>query len=152
MDPILNKMDQVRWLYADKDPDAVAELERRIAKAATNEQDPTISYSELVDGVLFALPGGQTYEIKDFQNHGFESQLIGDYLGYICKRSYEKGGFMASAIVVLKDEKRPSSHFFQWMNKLGALVSRNDDAATEFWLDQVGRTHRYYSQMVAGSD
>lgn len=143
MDEILRKMNAVPWRYADQDPKTVSELERRIAEKGRDQQDPTISYSELVRGVVFHLPDGEPYEIKDFQNHGFESQLIGDYLGFICKNSYEKAGFMASALVVLKDSKRPSSHFFQWMSELGALKSRNDE--TDFWIDQVSKAQAYFT-------
>jgi hypothetical protein len=142
MDEVLKKMNAYPWRYADQDPETVTELERRIAEKGADQEDPTITYSDLVRGVVFHLPDGEIYEIKDFQNHGFESQLIGDYLGFICKNSYEKAGFMASALVVLKDEKKPSSHFFRWMNELGLLKSRNDE--TNFWIEQVRKSQAYF--------
>ena len=66
MDEILSKLNEVAWLYADKDPKALAILEERIAKAAAHE-NRTITYSGLVRGVEFNLPDGSVYEICDFQ-------------------------------------------------------------------------------------
>jgi hypothetical protein len=139
-------MEEGPWLYADKDPAALAILEARIARAAASE-DRTITYSELVRGVEFKLPDGSSYEISDFQNHGFDSRLIGDFLGYICKRSYEKAGFMASAAVVMKEDGKPSLPFFKWMTKLGVLQRANDNKALEFWIEQLDKAHNYYKAL-----
>ena len=143
MDEILSKLNDFDWLYADKDPKALAILEERIAKASAHE-NRTITYSDLVRGVEFNLPDGSVYEITDFQNYGFDSRLIGDYLGYICKRSYERAGFMASAAVVMKEEGIPSPPFFGFMTKLGLLKSPNDDRATEVWVKELDKAHQYY--------
>jgi hypothetical protein len=143
MDEILRKLNEFNWLYADKDPQALAILEERIAKASAHE-NRTITYSDLVRGVEFNLPDGSVYEICDFQNYGFDSRLIGDYLAYICKRSYERAGFMASAAVVMKEEGIPSPPFFGFMTKLGLLKSPNDDRATELWVKELDKAHQYY--------
>lgn len=146
MDDIVRRMNEWPWHYADKDPQALAVLEDRIEKAAASE-DRTITYSDLVRGVIFNLPDGGTYEIRDFKNYGFDSRLIGDFLGYICKRSYEKAGFMASAVVVMKEEGTPSipsPPFFEWMTKLGVLKRADGDKALEFWLKELEKAHCYY--------
>lgn len=149
MDTVLQKMQEWPWLYADKDPEALAILEDRIALAAASEER-TITYSDLVRGVLFKMQDGTNYEINNFENYGFDSRLIGDFLGYICLRSYQRAGFMASAVVVTKEEGRPglpSPPFFDWMKKLGALKLAGDDDALAFWLEHLDKAHNYYKSL-----
>lgn len=149
MDPVLRALKEWPWKYADQDPVAVAILEERIAQAAISEER-LVSYSDLVRGIEFKLPGGESYEIRDFQNYGFDSQLIGDFLGYICMRSYEKAGFMASAVVVTKEAGElsiPSPPFFKWMVELGVLKRADGDRALEFWVEQLDKAHTYYKSL-----
>ncbi len=58
--------------------------------------------------------------------------------------SYEKGGFLLSALVVGKLESEPSIIFFQWMRELGVLPNLKQDTRDEFWVDQVSKAHAWY--------
>ena len=74
MDEILRKMNEVSWVYADKDSAALEILEQRIAEAGRDENTLTITYSKLVRGVKFHLPNirnGEAYEIRIFDWSGF---------------------------------------------------------------------------------
>ena len=101
MDNIVRRMEKLSWIYGDKDPDALHELEERIAAAGQNLA--LITYSDLVRGVVFHVPNignGQAYEITVSNWSGLDRALIGDFLGYISTRSYLRARFMASALVV----------------------------------------------------
>jgi hypothetical protein len=54
MDEIAQRMAQMRWTWADKDPEALAILEGRIA--ATGRHQTLIPYSDLVAGSRFTSP------------------------------------------------------------------------------------------------
>jgi hypothetical protein len=152
MDEILRKMNAVSWVYADKDPAALEILEQRIAEAGRDENKLTVTYSNLVRGVKFHLPNirnGEAYEIRTFDWSGLDRALIGEFLGYISKRSYEKAKFMASSLVVMSEEMRPSPHFFEWMKKLGILPSLDEGTVTKFWLEQVNKAHDYYKSYLS---
>src|SRR3954465_5417895 len=101
MDEIAQKMAEIGWIYADKDPNALAILEERIAD--TGRKLGLITYSELVKGVDFRLPNirkGEPYRIQIYGWSGLDRAILGEFLGYISSRSYDKAGFMASALVV----------------------------------------------------
>ncbi len=143
-DDILRRMEQVSWTYPLEDPAALEILERRIAETGRNLS--LITYSDLVDGVVFSLPsvrGGKPFQIEEWT--GLDRGIIGEFLGYISTRSYREAGFMASALVVNSTEYRPSDHFFRWMAELEVLPNRDDDAVLAFWADQVNKAHNWYS-------
>jgi len=145
MDGIARSMGQVRWKWATKDLRALRELERRLA--ATGGRGETITYSDLAVGVEFNIPtlnGGAPYQIDVRDWKDLDRALIGDFLGYISARSYVKWGFMASALAVEKDERRPSGQFFAYMRDIGAFTGATDDARLEFWVDQVKRACDHY--------
>ena len=145
MDAIAKKMASINWSYGDKDLNALALLERRIADAG--RRLGMITYSELVTGVPFHLPNihaGATYTITTFDWSGLDRRIIGDFLGYASYRSYSRHGFMASALVVNRDEFRPSWHFFQWMKDLDALPDLEETTINAFWIAQVNRAHNWY--------
>jgi hypothetical protein len=54
MDKLAQKMTSFSWIYADKDPAALADLESRIANAGRSLG--LITYSDLARGVVFHLP------------------------------------------------------------------------------------------------
>lgn len=146
MDQILTEMKNWPWRYAHKDEDAGIELEKRIGEAARSD-DRTITYSELKRGVTFQL-GDRAYQINGFENYGFDSGLIGDFLGFICMKSYETAGFVASAVVVMKEDGSPglpSKPFFEWMVKLGALQRTDGEKAVEFWIRELEKAHDFYT-------
>lgn len=146
MDDVTREMVRIRWTWADKDPEALAELESRIRQAGRRRT--LVSYSDLVNGVVFRLPnlnGGQPYQINTSYWKDVDRALIGEFLGYISTRSHRRYGFMASALVVEKEERKPSFHFFEWMRKLGAVPSTADEVVLPFWVDQVNRAYEQYA-------
>ncbi len=55
MDEIQRRFSAMQWLYAEQDPAALEELERRIASAGRAGRTMRL-YSDLVQGVCFDLP------------------------------------------------------------------------------------------------
>jgi len=145
MDETLRRMRAVNWIYADKDPNALAMFEQRIAETGRNLQ--LIIYSQLVNGVVFHLPNirnGEAYYIQTYNWSGLDRAIIGEFLGYISMRSYEQAGFMASALVVNALEFKPSWHFFEWMRTLNVLPNLDEDTVMAFWAEQVNSAHNWY--------
>jgi hypothetical protein len=141
-DELCAKMKAIDWIWADKDPNALEILESRIEEKGQNLQ--TITYSDLVKGVDFHLPNvrnGEAYRVQVYDWSGFDRGMVGEFLGYISTRSYCEQGFMASALVVNRDEFKPSPHFFDWMVRLTVLPNSNDDTVLKFWIEQVNKAH-----------
>ena len=146
-DAISRKLAEIEWRWGDKDAAALAILEDRIGDAGSQPSRITINYSELVRGINFTVPtlhGGKPYEIDVDHWTELDRALIGDFLGVVSARSYERAKFMASALVVLKDERKPSWHFFQWMEMLGVLPNLDDDTVLAFWIEQVNKAHEWF--------
>jgi hypothetical protein len=145
MDEIAQRMAEIQWVYADKDPNALAILEERIAD--TGRKLGLITYSELVKGVDFHLPNirkEEAYRIQIYDWKGLDRSILAEFLGYISTRTYREAGFMASALVVQSTDPQPSEHFFEWMVKLGVLPDTNKDRVLEFWSEQVTKAHNWY--------
>ena len=144
-DNIREAFGSMRWKYADKDPAALAELEERIAEAARHRK--LITYSELVRGVRFDLPnlqdGPRTIDVGDWQD--LDRAIVGDFLGYISQRSYERQGFFASALVVLKADGSPSEGFYTLMRDLGLISSGKTDKAMYLFADHVAKAHTWHA-------
>lgn len=146
MDEFAQEMTALNWRYGDKDPEALAILEGRIAEAGRKLS--LITYSDLVKGVEFHLPNvrdGEAYYISIHDWSGLDRAILGDFLGYISTRSYLEAGFMASALVVNKAEYKPSEQFFEWLERLGVLPDTNEDTVLAFWADQVNKAHKWYT-------
>ena len=144
MDAIEKQMNEMNWSYAESNPDALAELKRRIEDAGRRED--LITYSELVKGVTFHLPNvnkGQPFQIDTRGWSILDRAILGEFLGYISMLSYRKAKFMASALAISKgnDYNRPSEHFFDWMKRLGILSGRDAD---DFWQEQVRKAHDWF--------
>jgi hypothetical protein len=145
MDDFANKMATVSWSFGDKDSNALAILEKRIAD--TGRDLKLVTYTDLVKGVDFRLPNinnRNPYQINTYDWSGLDRKIIGDFLGYASYRSYVKHGFMASALVVNRDEYRPSWHFFSWMKDLNVLPDLEESTVLAFWIDQVNKAHNWY--------
>ncbi|MCA1614006.1 MAG: hypothetical protein LC800_07620 [Acidobacteria bacterium] len=145
MDNIIRKLDEVNWIYADKDSVALFELERRIAE--TGRKLGLITYSDLVKGIDFHLPNirnGEAYRIQIYDWSGLDRAILGEFLGYISARSYRESGFMASALVVNSTGLEPSEQFFEWMERLGVLPDTNKNTVLAFWADQVHKAHNWF--------
>lgn len=145
MDPTAAKLDLVEWEYADKDPDAISELQSRIE--AKGRQFGLISYTDLVRGVDFHYPNinqGKPYRINIHGWSGLDRRIVGDCLGFISKESYLAHGFMASALVIARLESKPSDMFFEWMVSLGVLPDLKEETVLAFWVEQVKKAHHWY--------
>jgi hypothetical protein len=59
---VLDRIRAIRWYYADHDPAARAELERRLADAA--RRGDFVRYSDLVRGIVFHLPNVQSSPLE----------------------------------------------------------------------------------------
>ena len=133
----------IEWLWADKDAEAVRELERRLARSA-REQEP-INYSDLVRGVRFTVAKAKQTEIREIDTSNwseYDRRLIGDYLGFISYRTFQEAGFLASALAVTKEEGFPSKSFFNFAEQIGAREPGQDP--TEFWLQQLAKAQQWY--------
>src|SRR5262245_37415560 len=110
MDLILEKFGKIRWRYATGDSEALATLEERIAEAGRKRS--LITYSYLVREVTFNLPSlrkPRTIDVADWQE--LDRALVGDFLGYISMRSYERARLFSSALVVSKMDGSPGEGF-----------------------------------------
>ena len=144
MDRIQDAFEGVRWSFADKDPDAVSELDRRIAHAGRKRQ--LITYSDLARGVSFDLPNvGKSPFVIDVGDWGdFNRTLIGDFLGYLSMRSYKEGGFFSSALAVSKLDGSPGWGYYGLLKDLGLISSSESPEALGIWADHVRKAHTWY--------
>jgi hypothetical protein len=145
-DDIRERFQAMKWRYADKDPHALAELERRIADAARKRG--LLTYSDLVRDVRFNLPnlrdGDRTIDVSDWEE--LDRAIVGDFLGYISQRSYERHGFLSSALVVTKLDGLPSEGFYTLIRDLGLISSGKTDKAMYLWSDHVAKAHTWYTK------
>jgi hypothetical protein len=143
----LARMREVKWTWAKSDSAAVYELEWRMTKKA--REKAFLNYSELVDGVFFRIPtinGGLPYRIDVRDWKDIDRALVGEFLGFISMRSFEKHGFMFSAIVIGKDSNQPSPHFFDWVKKLGLLEDTSQDGALSYWAKEFKAVFRQHAR------
>ncbi len=119
-------------------------LETRIA--ARGRAGRTLTYSELVEGVPFDLPNlkesPRFIDVADWRD--LDRSIVGDFLGHISQRSYDKGEFFASAIVVSANDGTPGDGFYQLLKDLGLVASKRDDYAVALWVDHVKKAHAWY--------
>ncbi len=148
-DQTLEAFRAMKWHYGDKDPAALALLEDRIA--TSGRKRGLLTYSDLVRGVEFALPnlrdGERTIDVADWQD--LDRAIIGDFLGYISMRSYERAGFFSSALVVAKIDGSPSEGFYSLLRDLGLISSGKTDKAMYLWADHVAKAHTWYAARAA---
>jgi hypothetical protein len=136
----------MKWHYGDKDPVALNGVEQRIAEAGRRRG--LLTYSEFVRGVEFKLPnlrdGRRTIDVGDWQE--LDRAIVGDFLGYISARSYERAGFFSSALVVTKLDGSPSEGFYTLLREVGLISSGKTDKAMYLWADHVAKAHTWYSK------
>lgn len=137
---------EIRLAYADRDPNALADLRRRLAEAGRREG--LIEYSALVEVIAFHIPtlnSGQPYVIDTHDWQDLDRSLLGDFLGFLSQESYERHGFVASALAVGKGDGAPSEGFWSLMKRLGMVSSGRSAQALEFWSGQVRAAHEWYT-------
>lgn len=147
MDPVLEKLSQLRWAYADGDPNAYAEIGRRIAKAG-REENGVLTYSQLVEGITFRLPNvrrGEPFQIDVSDWTQIDRAIVGEFLGKLSTETYERGGFLAGALVVSKLDWKPSEGFNELLREAGLLRGSNTSRATALWIEHMNKAREWYS-------
>lgn len=145
MDSTMAKLHDIRWTWATQDSASQSQIERRIVAKARKQG--LITYSDAVEGIDFNIPtvnNGQPFRIDVHHFTPLDRAILGDFLGYTSSRSYERAGFMISALVVNKDEYAPSWHFFEWMKQLDILPDTKEQTVLAFWADQVHKAHQWF--------
>ena len=146
-DAIGERFRTIQWHYADRDPHALEELEQRIA--SVGRKRGLVTYSDLVRGVRFEFPslrdGERTIDVSDWQD--VDRAILGDFLGYISLRSYEKARFFSSALVVSKMDGSPGEGFYSLLKELGLISSGRTDKAMYLWAEHVEKAHTWFSEL-----
>ena len=144
VDRIQEAFRRINWHYAGGDANALAELESRIAAAGRGRK--LITYSELARGVPFDLPNvkgsPRVIDVTNWQD--LDRAIIGDFLGYISMRSYEKAGFLSSALVVGERDGSPGGGFYGLLKELGLIPASQSHEALGLWADHVRRAHTWF--------
>lgn len=145
MDPIQQRFDEIEWTYATGDSKALKELEDRIA--AAGRKRGLITYSDLVRGVSFNLANLREPRIIDVTDwHELDRAIVGNFLGYISKRSYERAKLFSSALVVSKMDGSPGEGFYSLLKELGLIPSTRSAKALEIWAEQVAKAHTWFAK------
>ena len=146
MDVILERFHARAWTYAEGDPRAVAELERRIA--STGRAGGFITYSDLARSVSFDLPNlhesPRTIDVLNWQQ--LDRAIIGDFLNYVSMRSYELAEFFSSALVVTKMDGTPGDGFNVLLKDLGLIRALSSEEALEIWVENVKKAQAWYKR------
>jgi len=135
-----NFISNYNYKYLDPQDSAIDDLRARIAATGRNQQ--TITYTELVVGIVFRLKSGKAHQISQWNE--FDRALIGEYLGYLSEESQEQAGFMASALAVSADKNRPSAPFFSLAREWGKFQKKGANAEDDFWLAELAKAYAYY--------
>ena len=151
MDKILERFRQMQWRYAPQDVAARKTLANRIAEAG--KKGGTITYSVLVRGVTFNLPSltEPRHVIDTLEWQDLDRAIVGDFLGYLSMESYERAGFLCSALIVSKSDGTPGEGFYTLLKELGLIASSKTDKAMYLWADHVTKAHEYYASHQEGS-
>jgi len=145
MDTILEQLEGIRWRYATGDPAALSEMESRIATAGRKRS--LITYSELVRGITFNLPNihkPRTIDVTNWQE--LDRAIVGDFLGYISMRSYERAQLFASALVVSKMDGSPGDGFHSLLKQLGLIPNLRSAKALDLWAEHVAKAHTWFAK------
>lgn len=143
----LEKMIAKPWPYSEACPEAVAEFGRRIA--AVGKRQALVHYSKLVGGLELQLPnidGGTPFELGMPEWGDLHRNILGDFLGRVSLDSYQRGQFLASALVTSKGTQEPGEGFWNFVEELGLLTSTSPNKRLMFWSDQVRLAHEWYAK------
>jgi hypothetical protein len=145
MDPVQQRFEEIEWTYATGDPTVLRELEERIA--AAGRKRGLITYSDLVRGVTFHLPNVpklRTIDVADWRE--LDRAIVGDFLGYVSKRSYEKAKLFSSALVVSKMDGSPGEGFYSLLKQLGLIPNTRSSKALDLWAEHVAKAHTWFAK------
>jgi hypothetical protein len=142
----LNKMIAKRWPYAEACPEALAELGRRIA--AVGKRRELVHYSKLVSGLelrMDSVSGGAPFELGVPEWSDEDRKILGDLLGRLSLDTYQRGKFLASALVTAKGTQEPGEGFWAFVDELGLFNSTSATRRLMFWTEQVRLAHEWYT-------
>ena len=145
MDEAARLFAEIEWTYADRDSAVCAELARRIAAVGRTAKD-FITYSQLVEGVTFRLANvasGEPFEIREWTC--LDRAIIGSFLGKIAAESYQRGQFLASALVIGVESNGPGEGFYTLAEEVELLRSSSETSRLRFWLEQVRLARAWYA-------
>jgi hypothetical protein len=146
---VLQKFAAMNWAFAPQDPAAFLEIARRVADIG-RRRAPPCTYSELVKGIDFYLPTvgqGQPIRLGVPEWIDLHRSILGDFLGYLCMRTYQEGGFMGSALVVSANGHEPSEGYRKLMRELGYLGSKS--VLEEYWVAETIKAYDWYASHPA---
>ena len=144
--PNLDKMASKQWTYSAACPEGTAEMARRIA--AVGKRRALVHYSKLVSGLELRIPNvddGSPFELGVPDWSDLHRDILGDFLGRISLESYQRGKFLASALVTAKGTQEPGEGFWNFVEELGLLASTSPTRRLMFWSEQVRLAHDWYS-------
>ena len=144
MDTVLEAFQQIEWSYAEDDPSALAQLERRISRSG--RRGDLLTYSQLVDGIEFDLPrlADRPHKIDVHSWTQLDRTIVGNFLGYISMRSYERAGFFASSLVVNKSDHLPGDGFFGLLHAIGLISAKDDVRGPIIWDEHLQKARDWY--------
>lgn len=143
--PNLQKLLSRPWPYSDASPEAVVELGRRIANVGKRRE--LIHYSKLVSGLELRMPtvnNGAPFELGVPEWSDLDRNMLGDFLGRVSLDSYQRGAFLASALVTAKGTQEPGEGFWNFVHELGVFTSTSPNRRLMFWSEQVRIAHDWY--------
>ena len=142
----LDKLRSKSWPYSEADPDAFAEIGRRIAEVGRRKA--LIHYSKLASGVTLRMAhvsDGVPFELGVPEWSEQDRAILGDFLGKLSLESYQRGQFLASALVTSKGTQEPSQGFWNFVEELGVFASTSPTRRLMFWTQQVQLAHAWYA-------
>lgn len=145
MDQISQRFCEIEWCYARGDVTALGTLEQRIA--TVGRKRGLITYSDLARGVTFDLPNlrePRIIDVTDWQD--LDRAIVGNFLGYISMRSYERSRFFSSALVVSKMDGSPGEGFYNLLVELALIPRVRSAKALDIWAEHVAKAHTWFSK------
>ncbi len=142
----LDKLRSKSWPYSEADPAALAEIGRRIAEVGRRKD--LISYSKLASGVTLRMAhinDSEPFELGVPEWSEQDRAILGDFLGRLSLESYQRGAFLASALVTSKGTQEPSQGFWNFVEELGVFTSTSPTRRLMFWTQQVQLAHAWYA-------
>lgn len=142
----LAKMAAKPWPYSDAFPEALAELGRRIAEVG--KKRALVHYSKLVNGLELCaanVANGEPFELGMPEWSDQDRKILGDLLGRLSLDTYQRGKFLASALVTAKGTQEPGEGFWTFVDELGLFNSTSPTRRLMFWTEQVRLAHDWYA-------
>jgi hypothetical protein len=144
-----NNFDKMRakpWPYSEACPEALAEVGRRIADVG--KRRALVHYSKLVNGLELKMASdgdSAPFELGVPEWSDQDRKILGDLLGRLSLDTYQRGKFLASALVTAKGTSEPGEGFWAFVDELGLFNSTSATRRLMFWTEQVRIAHDWYA-------